>query len=153
MTRKRRQAWSDFQNGKVQIFLVTIFVFSSFSCFWWNWVSSDWTAKYFSSLFCFISFYFFKSDESWSSRIRQMFFLSLYLLYYAQDSCKKWQENKDKLSLISQMESQKFLVTVLFLFFFWRNWVSPNKTAKYFSSLICYISFLFISLAWLGLLG
>ncbi len=104
VTRKNRQAKSDFQNGQFQKFLVTILFFSSFFLLWRDWVCLDRTAEYFSSLFCFSSF---------SS------FFSLYLLYYAQDSCKKWRENEDKLGPISGMDSCKnFLsrhVLVVFL--------------------------------------
>ncbi len=45
-------------------------------------------------------------------------FYSLYLLYYAQDSCKKWQENEGKLGLISRMTVKTFLVTIFFFSFF-----------------------------------
>ncbi len=63
----------------------------------WVWFP-EWTVKYFSSLFCFCI----------------CFLLSIYLLYsiFARDSCKKWQENTDKLGVISQRNTvlQRFLV-------------------------------------------
>ncbi len=100
--------------------------FFFFFFFWCDWVYSDKTGENFSSLFCFISFFFL--GVTGSVRIRRLNIsrhyyvlsssFSLYLLYYARDSCKKWQEKKDRLSLISGMESQKFLFTILFLFFF-----------------------------------
>ncbi len=81
-----------------------------------------------------------------------LFLFSLYLLYYAQDSCKKWQENKDRLGLISGMTVKIFLVTILFfvfVLFFWCNWVCSDKTAKYISSLC----FFFFSFFFLGVTG
>ncbi len=116
--------------------------FSSLFCFcffWRNWVSPDKTAKYIILYYIVLLFYF-----------------SLYLLYYARDSCKKWQEKKDKLGLTSENEVNIFLVTILFYFFFlswrywvcsdfffWCDWVCSDKTAEYFSSLFCFISFFY----------
>ncbi len=72
---------------------VFVFVFVFFITLG-NWTVSDWTAECFSSLFCFCLF-------------------PLYIIpYLARDSCKKWQENIDKLGFISQSKqvSQRFLV-------------------------------------------
>ncbi len=94
------------------IFLVT-FLFYFFFLSWHDWENK--TAEYFSSLFCF-------------------FFFSLYLLYYAQDSCKKWQENKDRLGLISEMSVKIF--SSLFCFFFfgvtWSFRISQLKISRHF---------------------
>ncbi len=75
--------------------------FSSLFCFfffWCAWGCLGETAENFSSLFCFL-------------------FFSLYILYYARDSCKKWQEKEGKLGLMSWLNSfiKQFLVTILVL--------------------------------------
>ncbi len=46
-----------------------------------------------------------------------MFLLSL-SIYYARDSCKRWQENKDRLGLISRMTVKNFSSLFCFSFFF-----------------------------------
>ncbi len=63
------------------------------------WTISDWTAENFSSLFFFC------------------FFLLCIIPYLARDSCKKWQEKLSRLGLISRVDSQIFLVTILFFCF------------------------------------
>ncbi len=123
MTRIRRQVWPDFWNEQFQNFS-SLNCFFFFFFFWCDWVDSDKTAEYFSSLFCFISFFFL--SVTGSVRIRRLnisrhyfvfFFFSLYLLYYARDSCKKWQENEGKLGLISSMDSFKYFSSLSFSFF------------------------------------
>ncbi len=96
------------------------FVFLFLFFFWRWWVCLAKTAEYFSSLFCFFFFFFLFSFFVSLVRLRRFskdgwiflvtilffyffFFYSLLAIYYAQDSCKKWQENKGKLSLRSRM--------------------------------------------------
>ncbi len=97
--------------------------FSSLICFFLFLVWLDKTAECFSSLFCFISF--FLSWRDWDNKRAEnfsslycfsSFLFALYLLYYAQDSCKKWQEKEGKLGPISRMERFKYFSS-LFLFF------------------------------------
>ncbi len=152
MTRKRRQAWSDFWNDSQNISRHYLFFFF----FWCDWVCSDKTAENFSSLICFFLFFvsslawlgmfgykrvenfsslfcfifFFHSWHDWDNKRGEnfssrfwfsSFFFFLYLLYYAQDSCKKWQEKEGKLGLISGMTVEYFssLFCFFFFFFFW----------------------------------
>ncbi len=77
-----------FLNRAVENFssLFCFFLFLFFFYIFFIWTFSDWTAENFSSLFCFC-----------------FCFLFFYIIpYLARDSCKKWQENIDKLGLISQ---------------------------------------------------
>ncbi len=84
-----------------------------------------------------------------------MFFLVFYhyLLYYARDSCKKWQENNGRLVWFSRMTLSKSFSSLFSFFFLWWNWVCVDRTAEYFSSLFCFCFCFFSFWAWLGLFG
>ncbi len=59
------------------------------------------------------------------------FFFSISTLYYAQDSCKKWQENIDKLGLGCRMNCfQNFLSLIFFSFLLWRDWSVQLRRLK-----------------------
>ncbi len=84
-----------------------LFLFLFFS--WSNLVGSVMTAEYFSSLFCFFNFFFF----------------SLYLLYYAQDSCKNVTRNYRQAGSVQwrQLNISRhcfvFLISFSFLFIYY----------------------------------
>ncbi len=109
------------------------YVFSSSfsSSFKQNWVCLDKTAENFLSLNWFFFFFFF-------------FFFSL-SIYYARDSCKKWQENIDKLGLISRLKN----FSSLFFFFFFgvteSNRLRQLKISRHY--------FVFVLFSFFGVIG
>ncbi len=98
MTRKSRQAGSQLQNEVLLKFLVTnIFSFLFFGVIGSVWLRQlNFSRHYFVFLFLLI------------------FFLTLYLLYYVQDSCEKWQENKGKQGVISRTNNCKIFLSLSF---------------------------------------
>ncbi len=120
-----------------------------------KWTVSKISRHYFVFLFFSLTWLGLFGKDSWIFLITFLFFhfffsfLSLSLLYYAQDSCKKWQEKIDKLGLICFNNFS----SLFYFFFLWWNWVCSDKTSENFSSLFCFSFFFFSFWAWPGWFG
>ncbi len=96
----------------------------------------EWQSKYFSSLFFSFCFLFL----AWPGLVRWrqlkisrhffVFFFFLQLLYYAQDSCKKWLEKIDRLSLFGYKRAENFSSLFCFCFCFFSFWAWPSQLGQ-----------------------
>ncbi len=154
MTRKRSQAGSDVPEWTVSKFLVTIlFLFSFF--FWRDWVCLDKTAEYFSSLFCFISFFFLGVTGSVRIRrpnISRHYFVFVFFFW------RDWVCSDKTAKNFSSLFFSSFSFFSLYLLYYaqdsWKKWqekkerlglISRMTASKSFSSLFSFFSFFGVS--------
>ncbi len=79
-----------------------------------------------------------KCDKRYSTDLVCFLYFFLIYSYLALGSCKQWEENMNKLDLISQIEQLKISRNLFFLHYFWGNYIFPEWTVKHFSSLYCF---------------
>ncbi len=82
-----------------------------------------------------------------------MFLLSL-SIYYARDSCKRWQENKDRLGLISRMTVNNFSSLFCFFCFLFSVWEWPSlfgwHSRKFLVTILFFCCFFLLSFGEIG---